>query len=272
MVALGEEQADPELGSGPPAGATEFFTRPRPPEEPPELAAAPPPAPGGAVPPPAVPMGAPPIGAPLGIRGPIASGPTPIATPAGTQAAPHVGAGVQRAQSYRVFAVVIGLSFMVLLALTVTVIITVMAVMGSDDTPEAVAPETTERVAPKPTLKQVDTGTRPAPRPLPVGRGIPRTSSRTPPAPAPVRPRPSSGPGTITLTIAESSFSSVQVSCPSGFRDRQPIRGGKMVMSGVPREACTAFFKGGPPAKTQVSGGDTKTCTFVGAAMAASCR
>lgn len=75
---------------------------------------------------------------------------------------------------------------------------------------------------------------------------------------------------TITLEPGSPPFTSVEVRCPSGFRERGDFVGGVAKVPGVPRESCDALFKGGPPAKAKISGGESKSCAFVG--VAANCR
>ncbi|MBX2796020.1 MAG: serine/threonine protein kinase [Myxococcales bacterium] len=283
MVPVVDAEADPELGQGPPPGDTTFFSKPkpvapltagpskksagakpaaaapRPMGPPPGAAAAPPPGP----PPP----GAPPVGiqGPVA-RGPVAAGPVaaapggPAALPPGMQAPPSSADG-GRAQSYRVFAVLLGLMLMVGGVLAITVVLTVYGVVSSSS---ETASRDVEVATPAPERAPVDTGGR-ARRPKP------------PPRPAPVaprpKPRPASGPGTVSLTLQAGSppFTSVEIVCEQPrFRQRVDFVGASVKVSGVPRAPCTAHFKGGPPAKTSVRGGDSKLCSFSGAT--ANCR
>lgn len=277
MVPLVDEGDDEELGDGPPDGATQFFTRPKPVkamETPPVSASPPPGPPPGAVPPGPVPpgfgapgagFGGPPIAQPpVGISGPVAQGPAPAAAVPGVQAPPIPQDG-GRTQSYRVFAILLGLMMMVSSVLVVIVALTVYGVYWSSNqetaqrTPQVTAPA---QAAPAP----VDTGLpagKPEPKPIVKPRSKPRPRSTTPkPAPPPA---PTTTPGSVTISLAPGSpkFSSVEITCPSGFRKRIPFgAAGSATVPGVPREGCTAFFKGGPPAKTSISGGDSKTCSF----------
>jgi len=82
-----------------------------------------------------------------------------------------------------------------------------------------------------------------------------------PPAAAPV----AVGPGGVELRLEASlSYSSVEVVCPSGFRDRAPFVGGVARFADVPGASCKAVFKGGAPAKVVVGKGDRLTCSMSG--------
>ena len=277
MVPLAEEADDEELGSGPPAGATQFFAHPKPvrPMEARPVPSSPPPGapPPGAVPPGAVPPGSGAPGAgfggapiaqpPVGIRGPVAQGPVAVPVVPGVQQPPIQDGG--RTQSYRVFAILIGLMMMVSSVLVVIVALTVYGVYWSSNqetsqrTPELTTPART-------TPALFDTGLpagRPEPQPIVKPKSSPRPRNISP-VPRPP-PAPPTSPSAVTITLAPGSprFSSVEITCPSGFRQRIPFGAtGSATVPGVPREGCTAFFKGGPPAKSAISGGDSKTCSF----------
>ena len=82
-------------------------------------------------------------------------------------------------------------------------------------------------------------------------------------APAPAPPRPAVGPQTAVVVIAASDpFTGVEVNCPSGFRQRASFVGGTATIADVPQEDCSLNFKGGPPAKNTIRGGQTKDCSF----------
>jgi serine/threonine protein kinase len=229
---------------------------------------------------PMTPMQAGPV-VPLGIQGPVAGGMHYGASPHSAQVPPDLQGDVQRAQSYRVFAVVLGLIFMVLSVLVVTVTITVGVVMyGARDTGPKDSQLTVGQPLPPPP-PPADTGDRvPDPPPVVSNPKPPRPGGGTAPAPRPTGPKPpppppppSADPAQATVSLAPGSppFTAVEVRCQvSGFRDRADFVGGTAKIPGVPREECDVFFKGGPPAKARISGGQSKTCSFQG--VAANCQ
>ncbi len=68
---------------------------------------------------------------------------------------------------------------------------------------------------------------------------------------------------TVTIPRSE-SFTSVEITCPNGFRQRGTFLGGKATVPGVPDQNCDLLFKGGLPAVNKISGGQSLTCSFVG--------
>ncbi len=298
MVPLHQEDDDPEIGQGPHQASTQFFALPKPriPDEVTPLrkadpiatasqpvAAGPPPGMAhhggmvpGMVPPGAVPPGHMQPMAPIGIQGPIAGGPVGgYSMPPGAQLPPDPSSEMHRAQSYRVFAIVIGLMFMVFTVLAVTVTLTVYGIYWYDKQPEQRDKDLTMApVAPPP---PVDTGTRVAPPPPPTPQPVQPKTPTGPKPPSqprpPPEPAPATDPAAVSLTLQPGSppFTSVEIKCPTGFRERGDFVGGKATVPNVPREDCEALFKGGPPAKTRVTGGDSKSCSFVGG-NAANCR
>jgi serine/threonine protein kinase len=304
MVPLGTDDVDVEPAAG--GSATSFFSMPKPkkrasadddePLQPlrrhdpigasgpiasgPVAPAGPPP---GAAPvgyaPPMTPMQAAPM-VPLGIQGPVVGGGMYGApTPHSAQLPPDLQGDVQRAQSYRVFAVVLGLMFMVFSVLIVTVMIVVGVVLYGNQQ-EGTKGELAI-TAPPPPPPPADTGERiPDPPPVvnnpkppkPSGGTSPKPATPRPAAPAPP-PAPSGDPAQATISLAPGSppFTAVEVRCQvSGYRDRADFVGGVAKIPGVPREECDVFFKGGPPAKARISGGQSKTCSFQG--VAANCQ
>jgi hypothetical protein len=208
-----------------------------------------------------------PMHMPMGIQGPVA-GPVAGYPMGGAQMPPDPSADLQRAQSYRVFAVVLGLMFMVSSVLVVVAILTVYGVyvMNQAEDPKPVDVVVTPPPAPR---TPVDTGLPepPAPKLQPRPRPNPRPQPVAPVAPVPEVAPTDPGPVTIALGPGSPAFTSVEVVCPTeNFRERGSFSGGSATVPSVPRVDCTAYFKGGPPAKAKVSGGDSKSCTFVGAA------
>ena len=58
-------------------------------------------------------------------------------------------------------------------------------------------------------------------------------------------------------------FTGIEVVCPvSGFRKRASFAAGSASLPDVPIEDCDLTFKGGPPAKNTIRGGQTKACEF----------
>lgn len=208
--------------------------------------------------------------APIGIQGPIAGGYPGM--PVAATLPPDLSHDVQRARSYRVFAVVAGLMFMVfsvtIVAVLLMVSVAVLPGKVASDDGSVVAPIT----SPPPRRPEVvDTGLRPAPIPK---EAVPKAGPKAPPgprpAPAPARPAPPpTTPGTVTVTLAAGSppFTSFEVVCSgASFRQRAPFANGSGTLAGVPREDCKLYFKGGPPISTKVTGGQTLSCSFVGSA------
>ncbi|MBT3219101.1 MAG: serine/threonine protein kinase [Proteobacteria bacterium] len=86
-----------------------------------------------------------------------------------------------------------------------------------------------------------------------------------PPTPEP-EPEPTTGPAEIRVAPDQQQFTSMEVRCKSGFRARGNFNTFRAVVHNVPlNEDCTVFFKGGPPARAAIQGGQTKRCVFKGA-------
>ena len=88
----------------------------------------------------------------------------------------------------------------------------------------------------------------PTPAPAaPVIAAEPASTVRASPASANISP--ASG-GTLTLHLdASAGFSSIEVICPSGFRQRAALSDGVATLAGLPAEPCAVSFKGGPAAR-----------------------
>lgn len=257
--------AAPPMGGGAPAA----------------LPGTPPPGPGGfgGPPPGGMPGG---MGGPMAISGPIAAGPTASSgsrSPFEVGAPPDAGSAdpETRARSFRIYAIVLALFFLFFMTTVIAVaalVITTRA--GEDDTEKPVAKvEKVERESVKKKSKGGggDTGAAlpPPPPPPPPKAAAPRSSggskstasapsSSAPSAPA---PRASSGPGPITIKVGGGKWTGVEVTCPSGARQRGAFNGDSSTVPSIPKEDCELHFKGGPPAKFRpVSGGNTYNCNF----------
>lgn len=275
MVPLSSDK-DKSAASEDPS-ATAFFAIPAPKADRSRAtpAAPPPPAAGpvGVAPPSAYPPGPPgmrpPIAGPVAqqpvqpmVQGPVVSygnapgaspfqvaGPSPMATPSAE-------AG-QRVQSNRVYAILVGVFLLVAVAVVVAVWL-IPREKKPEPTPTPVVTTTPTVVVEKSAKPQEDT----APPPAPVPTAKPKPKSTTPKA----TPAPSSGPGTLTVILADASqATAVEVVCPSGFRQRSALSGGKGSIASVPQEKCTMYFKGGAPAQfAPVSGGRSFNCSIIG--------
>lgn len=300
MVPLSGEGDDPELGSGAPPGATEFFALPTPrrqvddDEEVVDIrrsdpvatagspAAAPP---GPAGPPPGAnphgghaSMGGPPMpmAVPMGISGPVASGPMPAGYPAGAppMMPPDPNADLDRAKSYRVFAVVAGLMFMVFTALVASLVVLAYGFYMMEQAEPVAQNPVVQPVPPPRGAQGMDTGLAtppPPPPPKPSPKPRPKPSSGPKPAPKPAPPPPpapvAKGPVTISIPSSE-PYTSAEIKCDSGVRERGSFMGGKATVQNIPgpgQDNCTLLFKGGGALpKAKVSGGNSYTCTFDG--------
>ena len=233
---------------------------------------APPAAGGGALPGAAPPGGG--MGGPMAISGPVASGPTASGPTAGgsvggpssqfqvaQQPDASEGGGGDRARSYRIYAIILGLFGLVG---TTLVVVIVAIVIGMNSKPEKKDAEPEVATAHKPHPKTQDTASAPINLPPPPPRPVPRRRSHTAPAPRPA-PKPV-GPAAATFVLGSgaSNYYNVEVTCPSGFRGRAAVGSGKATVSNVPtNEDCTVFFKGVPPTQAKpVRGGKTWTCSF----------
>jgi hypothetical protein len=286
MVPLNQEDEGVDL---PKNGATAFFTVPNAPrkkEEPTDLKRSDPIAvagnasirPPGAVglPPGVPPGGYVPVGAvppsplvpvaPIGISGPVAGG----YGPPPSQLPPDFHQDPERARSYRVFAVVAGLMFMVFSVTIVAVLLLASVVLFPDilgsTGPVAVGPNPLPPAQmPK---NKVDTGIPEAPpvdvKPTPKPRPSAGSGEKPVPKPPPAPPPSATGTVTITLGAGAPAFTSIEVSCDSGFKERAPFSGNTASLPNVPRASCRLSFKGGPFVTMPVQGGQTLTCSFNG--------
>lgn len=239
-------------------------------------------------------MGGPIASGPM-VSGPIASGPmmgTPISGPiaqgpvaaynAGASQTPFGVTGVapppadadQRTQSNRVYAIVLAMFFLVGVAIFAAIWLAPKdkdGVADGDDgakpsvvTPQAPEPQSTkdkhkgDTAVPAP----IPDNPTPKPKPRPSGGGSTDGGSTKPP------PTPKfSGPAPLNVSMSGdlAGTTSLEVNCPSGFRERGRLNGTSATVPNVPQEGCTLFFKGGPPAKfSPVRGGQSLSCSIQG--------
>jgi hypothetical protein len=72
----------------------------------------------------------------------------------------------------------------------------------------------------------------------------------------------SDGPGKINIILAPSvTANAVELTCPSGFRNRAAVERRTALFEGVPREDCGLMFKGGPPLRYRPLDWGTYTCS-----------
>ncbi len=308
MVPLTAEDGDAEIGQGKPSSSTEFFALPkrqsaeavselkrndpiaqasRPLGAPPSAPSGPPPGsmPHGGVPAgPGLPPGMP-MAVPMGISGPVAQGPLPPGYAAYQSGGLPPGANddLERAKSYRVFAVVAGLMTMVMCALVVSLMVLSYGFYLTTQQEQAKGPESVPTV-PAPRGPTVDTGGKVAPPPPPPPPGNnPSPKQPRPPSPAggnnpaPATPKPPPQPkppapvasGPVTIKIgATDPYTSVELKCDGGERARGSFAGGVATIPNVPgpgQDTCRVVFKGGGglPAAA-VEGGRTYNCSFQG--------
>jgi serine/threonine protein kinase len=309
MQALKDEDADEDASGAAPSSATQFFAIPAAKKKPSDGGALPPPKseptagralpgapssslaplPGMAPPGPGgmmVPGQMPPggfqggmIGGPIA-AGPIAAGPVAGGAPGGPGApfavgGPQAAGGVppeeNRAQSARVFAIVLALVGVAFLFMIVAVIaIAIGASMTGEEEAKPVATVVEEKPKPK---KQVDTGDE---KPLVIEKTKPKTTSapkpKAPAEPKAAPPPPPAAKGTLTITVPDGlGYRSVEIT-ECGDRLRANFSGTTAVVADVPTSGgCKINFKGGEPASFRpAAGGQTLTCTFV--STTASCK
>ncbi len=211
----------------------------------------------------------------MGISGPVAGGmPSHPGTPFGVASQPPMEGAVDesRSQSFRVYFIILGLAGTLFAAIVVVVLAVVVSVSLGDDSGATGSTKSTSLATnPAPTHAPAqikDTGVV-APPKITVATPPPRPTRPTTPRAPP--PKPVAGPQPISVTIGDASrYTGVEVSCPSGFRQRGSFSGKTATVPGVPLEDCVLTFKGGAPSKTTIRGGQKKTCTWVGAQ--ANCR
>jgi hypothetical protein len=171
-----------------------------------------------------------------------------------------------RSQSFGLVAIVGGLVFMVGAAVVITLVVVIALFFVRDELGEVIAGK-----GDKDPKHVTDTGfVREIEQPQP-GRGPRVADPVDPDDPNRVRdPRLGPPPGPATIIVSTSMFfHTIEVDCPGGYRNRGKFRkdaGGQTMRATVPNvpgdEKCTVTFQGSEPAKTYVSGNQTKQCTF----------
>jgi serine/threonine protein kinase len=275
---------DPEIED---PSATAFFAIPAPrAQDKPAAAPAPAPSPPPSAPGPSVasprPPAAPPLGgiqgptsgagvappaAPVGIQGPTAGG--QVGTPFQASQPPPSGASAQqqkRVSSFRVYALLLAVFMLGCAAVVTAVWVGLSATRDKDPEPVTTVPAVADAPVKRPKARKEDTGDAPEPEPPPRRPQVQRPSNPKPAAPAPA-PKPAANPGVLTVKMTDQTFlTTLEVTCPSGFRQRTSISpGGSASIGNVPNETCVLHFKGGAPARfSPVSGGKSLSCYIQG--------
>jgi serine/threonine protein kinase len=273
----------PPLGAPPPVGAP-----PPPPGSlggpppPPGAGGGPPPPPGagGGPPPPPPPMGGPPPPAAIGLGGAVAG--ASVAAQGGAVQTPFQGGAVppgppiseQRVQSNRVYAIVIGMFFLVCMAIIITVLV------GGGDEKEPALATNTPKVLPAMPSTPVgagstgnrDTGFQPKARTSRSDRPRRDRPSRSKDDSPKKSGKPSVGKGKVRITIRDVQMATkAELRCPGGYRKRSSFNSRVAIFSGVPAGSCTVHFFGPVPARARgVKSGDSLTCSLTGST--AQCR
>lgn len=75
-------------------------------------------------------------------------------------------------------------------------------------------------------------------------------------------------PGEVKIvTTVDLPHPTVELSCPSGYRQRAPVTDYIARFSGVPQDDCTLMFKGGAPYRYRPIGWGTWACSVVSATL-----
>jgi len=216
------------------------------------------------------------------IQGPVAGygGGSPFQVAQAPAAVPSAEAG-ERVQSTRVFAVLFGVMFMVGTAILAAVWFK-PSDDGDDDEkvasaagPAVAAPVVSAPPPPPAEPDPLDAAPAPAPKPRRSsggGGGGGSAAAAGDGGSRPASPAPSRGPGNVSVTITAGTATSVEVTCPSGVRQKVSVSGGRATVPGIPAESCTLFIKGGGVAAQHdgVRGGMSLTCSPSGSS--ANCR
>jgi cytoskeletal protein RodZ len=169
-----------------------------------------------------------------------------------------------RVQSVRVFAILLGVFALACVAVLSVVALWFFNMKAQEEKPVAVAEAPAQPVKKAP--KQ-DTGTV-APRQVEAPKPAaskPRTTTKA----VSTEPKAPKLGATASVTVTFSGATmptSIEVSCPSGFRDRKSLGGGSATVANVPTgESCSLHPKGaGAPTSAPVRGGQSLNCTIVG--------
>ncbi|MEQ1506719.1 MAG: hypothetical protein ABMB14_31115, partial [Myxococcota bacterium] len=196
---------------------------------------------------------------------PQADGASPFAGYGPDAGSMTAGAEVSRSQSLGVLAIVGGVVVTVGAGLVLAALVIVLLFVYRQQTEGgdlAAADKAARHVKDTGVAGPID-NTQPAhPRPGKAKTPVPGDPSVHDPSAGPP-------PGPATLIVPnEQMFLSIEVNCPGGYRSRGSFRKdtAKTMRATVPNvpgdERCTVTFQGSEPAKTWVSGNQTKTCTF----------
>ena len=222
----------------------------------------------------APPMGAPQPQQPM-VQGPVASyggAQTPFQV-AGAQPADAGGGGreASRTQSQRVYAVVLGVIFLMGIAITVAVWLRPgqdpvgagPSTTGANDGAAVVTNEPPHR---KKRERAADTGQPPAPAPAPKAAPRRSTTSSKPASKPAAAPKTPSGTLNVRLKSDHAGITAVMVQCSgTSYRQRKALSNGMAVFSGVPSSSCKLVFQGTSAATFNgVSGGMSVSCSITG--------
>lgn len=109
---------------------------------------------------------------------------------------------------------------------------------------------------------------RSTPAPAPAAPPVvaqPAPQAITTPEPADSLPAAS---GNLTVHLdTRAGFTSIEVVCPSGFRQRAALIDGIASLDSLPAASCVANFKGGPPARFAPLSAGTWRCQYTGTTM-----
>ena len=218
----------------------------------------------------------------MGISGPVAAGPVaqgPVTPFSGAPGPDTTASSTNRSTSFRVYAIVLALMGVAMLAMTVVVVAFAFVYfkMGDGDGDVSGDNGAVVDAEPRPKGKKTkteDTGgalpevpkTKPRPKRKPKPKSSGGGSTTAAPMPPP-KPKAPVGPAPISVKWSGSEpYTSVQVKCPSGFSGRGSASGGSAVIKDVPNgEDCVMSFLGGAPTKFMgAKAGKSYSCTFGG--------
>ena len=308
MISLNEEDDETEVEGDP--SATAFFAIPAPKETRAKAAPLVTGETLGGMPSPLPPAGGPIAQGPVasgpvasgpaagGIQGPVAGQPQqgPVATySSGQTATPfQVGGGPaqpppadagQRTQSNRVFAILLAMMALVGVSVFAAVWLRPWENDASEtaelasDAASSTSSSSSSGSSGRDAIAQADSAEPEVAKPEPKKSYTPRntgsssgSSSGSTSSGGAASSAPKVAAGTLAVTLVGSSATTMEVTCPSGYRKRASVTGGKASLGDVPSESCTVLFKGaGAPVKySPVSGGMRKTCTVTG--VSANCK
>ncbi|MFN7143124.1 MAG: hypothetical protein ACK4YP_05065, partial [Myxococcota bacterium] len=173
-----------------------------------------------------------------------------------------------RVQSMRIVAILLGVLALACVAFASVIALYFLNEKSKEET------ESVAQVAPAPVAKakpaaNEDTASEPAPAPKPPPAATRQRTTTSGASKAPSAPAAPKLGATATLNVTFTGAmvpTSVEVSCPGGFRDRKPLSGGSTAVASVPTgETCQLHPKGaGAPTSTSVRGGQSLNCQIIG--------